>query len=650
MKKILSILFLFIGLQSFAQDSTKINQLTEVQIFGVHTTSLDPVSLTTLKTDSISNLYQGEDPFYILAKATPNIYSQSDNGSGNGYAYMRLRGLDQTRINYTLNGIPLNEMEDQGIYFSNMPGFYNNIGQFQIERGIGSSKYGTTSVAGSINMETKNLLQKDAGFDVGYGSNDTKRLNIGFSSGLLDKGFAFSTRASVFGTSGFKQNSGNRGIHGFYQFGYFGKKNIFKVYGFSGGSQNQMAYVAPTMSQIDTNYRVNNNISSEKDTFSQHFIALNWVNFSKENLTFNSSVYFNNIYGNYSVNNWGLMGVKSYQTGLMSNIVYSFNGHTINTGINYNYYQREHHGPSYDENWNYIGQYSNLGRKQDFILYTKANFLIGNGVHLFGDLQYRLVDFNYQNSNLINNFVNPKIGIKWIDSNTDRYLDVYWSVAYTHREPTRSDMFGGNDNPNIKTDLINLSPEKVTDLEIGTNFKYKGFNLSSNYYMMYFTNEYVSTGYINEIGIMVKKTYPHSVRTGLELETSYKNSGFTIGTNLGASYNQVYDSSGIGNTPYASPNLTMNNFVSYEYKYFMIGLNGQYNSKMYLDNTETLSTKQNYILSSFVGVKYKMVSLITNLNNITNQKYYIPAGVSGGQGTYYVGALFNYSLTLKVRF
>jgi iron complex outermembrane receptor protein len=87
-----------------------------------------------------------KNPFFVFSKISPSIYSQSDNGQGNGYAYMRLRGLDQTRINYNLNGIPLNEMEDQGIYFSNMPGFYNYLNSISVQRGVGSSKYGTTSI------------------------------------------------------------------------------------------------------------------------------------------------------------------------------------------------------------------------------------------------------------------------------------------------------------------------------------------------------------------------------------------------------------------------------------------------------------------------------------------------------------------------
>ena len=648
MKFFISTILFILGLNAFPQDITK---LSEVQIIGTKSTYLDPVSLTSVRTDSIESLYQGQDPFYTFSKISPNIYSQSDNGSGNGYSYIRMRGLDQTRINFTLNGIPLNEMEDQGIYFSNIPGIYSNIGNIQIERGVGTSKYGTTSVVGSINLETKNVLNKEAFLDFGYGSYNTSRLNCGFSSGLLGSNIAFSMRGSIFGTDGFKNNSGNRGGHAFYEFGYFGKRNIIKVYGFSGGSQNQMAYTAPTMDSINTNYRFNSNIPSEKDTFSQNFVTLNWINFSKEKLTSNTSIYFNNIRGNYSVKDWGLMGVKSYQGGFASNVVYCDRGININGGFNYNYYKRFHEGPFYDDIYNYNGQYHNFGEKQDFTIYTKANILVGDEFYLFGDLQYRFVDFKYQGHNFINNFVNPKVGVKWIREDGRYYNDVYFSLSYTHREPTRSDMFGGEDNPNIYKNLINLKSEKITDIELGTNFRYCGIKISANYYMMYFTNEYVSTGQMNLYGIMIKQTYTNSIRTGVEADISYKIHGFMIGTNLSGSYNKIYDSYGISHTPYASPNFTMNNFISYEHKYFCVGLNGNMNSKMFLDNTETQNTPKNYIVNAFVGVRYKNISVITNFNNISNQKYYIPAGLSSsGLGTYYVGSLFNYSLTMKLKF
>jgi len=121
-------------LMSFGQDtlrfdSLKVKQINEVQVVGIRSPLFEPVTSNTFKIDSTLKTYQGQDPFFILNTNTPGVFTQSDNGFSYGYSYMRIRGIDQTRINFTLNGIPLNEMEDQGIYFSNMPGFMNNISE-----------------------------------------------------------------------------------------------------------------------------------------------------------------------------------------------------------------------------------------------------------------------------------------------------------------------------------------------------------------------------------------------------------------------------------------------------------------------------------------------------------------------------------------
>lgn len=205
MKKLLfSILLFFLSFLSFSQIS-----LNEVNISAIRYEKNYPITQTIIKTDSIEFLKTQKDPFFIIDKLSPSIYSQSDNGDGNGYSYTRLRGIDQTRINFNLNGIPLNEMEDQGIYFSNMPGFYNYISDISVQRGIGTSKYGNTSIGGSVNMESKNMFIKNTEFNSSLISNDIYENNFDFlySSGNKN-GFAYQGGISYLNNNGFKEHSG----------------------------------------------------------------------------------------------------------------------------------------------------------------------------------------------------------------------------------------------------------------------------------------------------------------------------------------------------------------------------------------------------------------------------------------------------------
>ncbi|MEZ4818864.1 MAG: Plug domain-containing protein [Bdellovibrionota bacterium] len=95
----------------------------------------------TLSKEQLSQTYVGQE-MPAIVQHTPSLTWYSDNGGFQGYSYMRLRGIDQTRINFTLNGVPLNDPEDQVIYFSNFPDLLHSIDSIQIQRGVGTSTYG----------------------------------------------------------------------------------------------------------------------------------------------------------------------------------------------------------------------------------------------------------------------------------------------------------------------------------------------------------------------------------------------------------------------------------------------------------------------------------------------------------------------------
>ena len=279
-KHLLVFLLLFSTIDSFSQTKDSILLiLNSIQCIGIKPSTKEPISIQEFKIDSVRNQYQGQDPFYLISTKTPSIYAQSDNGDQNSYSYLRLRGLDQTRINFTLNGIPMNEMEDQGIYFSNMPGFLDNIGNISVMRGVGTSKYGTTSFAGSVNMETKSMLQKQTQLEFTVESYNTRKETFNYTSGLTKSKFAYNFGGTLFTTDGFKDHSGASGATYFGQIGYFGNSNIIKIISFYGNSTNHLAFLAPTSDQLNTNYRTNLNSNLEYDSFKQQMVSLNWVNY-----------------------------------------------------------------------------------------------------------------------------------------------------------------------------------------------------------------------------------------------------------------------------------------------------------------------------------------------------------------------------------
>ncbi len=114
-----------------------------------------PVSYSQAGEKTIRLLDYGTEPAFILQRI-PGISFSTDNGTQFGYSNFRLRGIDQNRINITVNGLPLNEPEDAGTYFSNFSGLLSHASSVQLQRGIGLSKNGAPAFAGSLDFDTKN--------------------------------------------------------------------------------------------------------------------------------------------------------------------------------------------------------------------------------------------------------------------------------------------------------------------------------------------------------------------------------------------------------------------------------------------------------------------------------------------------------------
>lgn len=102
---------------------------------------LTPITFQNLSGKQLKAKNVGQEPSSLLLE-TPSITAYADAGNTQGYSYFRLRGIDQARINISLDGVPLNEPEDQGAYFSNYPDLMNSVSKVQIQRGIGTSKNG----------------------------------------------------------------------------------------------------------------------------------------------------------------------------------------------------------------------------------------------------------------------------------------------------------------------------------------------------------------------------------------------------------------------------------------------------------------------------------------------------------------------------
>lgn len=662
----------YASVDSLKKDTLKLLNLEEVSINSVRADRNLPVTETSFKKNDIENNYTGQEMPIILAR-TPSVTWYSDGGNYTGYSYLRLRGLDQTRVNFTLNGVPLNEPEDQGAYFSNYPDFLNSIHSIQVQRGVGLSTNGTAAFAGSVNMESPHLNDSSyTELSSSYGSYNTYRVSPEFSTGLLKNNWSFYGRYSNVSSDGFKEHSGTKGQSFFFSGGYIGKKGVFKFTSFTGVSKNQMAYLAVSDSVLKHNYRTNNLTQDEKDEFKQTLAMVQYIAPIGQKSTITSTLYYNYLEGGYSIlfaPDLYNYSVKSNFYGSLVNYQYQRNSLKINAGVHGNTYNREHYSSILPNESKLL--YKNNGIKNEFSSFLKLSYQVKQ-LTFFGDLQYRYAEFNYQSDKNIPlniasvnwQFINPKAGLSYLIKN--KHV-LYASIGRTSREPTRNDMFAGYDNIdslnyNEIGSLNRVKPETVTDVELGIKLLYQKCKVEFNVYDMEFKNEIAAIGQLSYIGLPLRKNVPSSFRRGVELNLSATPiKHLCINTQANWSYNRIktyttdYDSLTYKNVqPLLTPNLVINQSVGYSFaKWLTAEISARYMSQSYLDN----SNKNKYItppsvtFNAAICVNFlKQHSINFMVNNITDQKYYTSGYVQSSQPYYFAMATRNYFVTLKLRF
>ena len=235
MKKIFTFIFAaFIAVNAFAQvDSTAVNrdsvnvvygsadEINWNQVLGVKDFEvLDAVSVVSfyrndvnvgslITHDNLVNENHGQEPSHIFRKM-PNIFSMNDNGTDFGYGYFRIRGLDQTRINVTLDGMPWNEAEDYGTYFANSPDLISSLQSVKVERGTSTLNSGIAASGGSISLESIDLRANNPSYAyIGGGSFNTYKVGAVYNSGMFGRS-AIHVKATHQQTNGFKDYGFNK--------------------------------------------------------------------------------------------------------------------------------------------------------------------------------------------------------------------------------------------------------------------------------------------------------------------------------------------------------------------------------------------------------------------------------------------------------
>lgn len=641
-KLLLVVLMLFISF-SYSQET----KMDTIVLSGIRADKKTPVSQKTITKQEIEKIYSGQE-IPILLNNTPSITSSTDGGHPQGYTYFRLRGMDQTRINMTLNGVPLNEPEDQGVYFSNYPNFAKSINSLQIQRGVGTSTNGTSSYAGSITFTSNFGDEKYAEIELEGGSFDTQRTSLTYSSGFSKNGkFSGFLNLTQFSTNGYKYNSGSKGNSLFLGGSYYTDIGTFKVTGFSGRINNEMAWFAVSEDDIKIDPRTNYNDPDDDDNFDQSLIMLEYSRRFNSKNSLSTTVFYNRLNGEWDLTLDDKLNFRLHSNfyGVIGNYNLKAKNTDYNFGISANKYDREHSMIILpDTDFEY---YNNTGFKNEISTYVKGKFDIEKFI-LFGDLQVRNSTFTYSGDTSMEKqewiFFNPKFGLTY---NYNKNTSYYMSVGKSSREPTRSDMFGGEDN---LANFVDVAPEEVIDYEMGVNYKTSNFVLQGNLYYMDFTNEITLLGSLGAYSLQNFGNVDTSFRSGIEIDMIYNPCEFvTFKYNSNFSNNKIKDD-GIEFEPLYTPKIVNNISMNIHNKKSYIEISAKHHSESYLDFENENVTPEFAVVNAAVGTQLGKFKLKVQVLNLFDTEYFTNGYMDGGERNFYVNAPLSAYGTLTYKF
>lgn len=616
----------------------------EVIVTATRATLVDPVAQSTIKKEEIEKRNLGQDMPYIL-NLNPSTVVSSDAGAGVGYTSFRIRGTDHTRINVTVNGIPLNDAESHGTWWVDLPDFASSVDNIQIQRGVGTSTNGAGAFGATVNLQTFNLRKSPyAEINSSFGSYRTFKNSILLGTGLINDRFTFNARFSKINSDGYIDRASSDLTSYSLSGGYYGEKDILKVIYVSGKEKTYQAWNGVPSYILDTNRTYNGigqytdkdgNIKyyeNETDNYLQNHLQVFYSREIIKKLYLNLAFHYTKGKGYYEqykedrkFSDYGMddviVGTDTMRQsdmirqkwldndfyGITYSLTYKKKKWNLIFGGAWNSYHGNHFGKviwtqvaekgKYEHEW-----YRNRGLKTDFNIYSKLNYRLVSSLNLFADMQLRKIWYEIdgidddqriitQSHNYF--FFNPKLGLNYYISENHR---TFFSFSVANREPNRDNL--------VDADLSGQVPtfETLYDYELGYQFSSRASKLELNIYFMDYNNQLVLTGQINDVGAPVMVNVRDSYRAGLEITAGFQlTPKLSWELNTTFSRNKILDftdytddwdtwtqrTEHLGTTDLSfSPNIIAGSSISFKVlKDLDVSFISKYVSKQYIDNT-----------------------------------------------------------------
>ncbi len=651
--------------------------LEEVLVRGVRVDADSPITHSNMDEEELSKRNLGQD-LPIMMNFLPSVVTTTDAGAGVGYTGIRVRGSDATRINVTLNGIPYNDAESQGTFWVNMPDFTSSVEDLQLQRGVGTSTNGSGAFGASINLQTDAIATDPyASVANSFGSFNTWKHTAKFSTGLIDDRFEMAGRLSKIKSDGYIDRAFTD-LTSYYLHGaYITDKTLVKAIMFGGDQQTYQAWNgvdAETMENDRTfnsagmYFDANGNIKfykDETDNYKQDHYQLHWNQRINHIWSTNLSLNYTKGLGYFEQyrqdDDFATYGMEPYEVNgewidktdlirrrwldndyyvLSANVNYKEGDWDIMAGGFYSNYTGDHYG---EVIWaeHALGTekgeryYFSDATKTEVSVFAKANYAISEKWKAFADVQGRFISYRTQglSSSIVEldidkdfSFFNPKAGLSYQLSDANQF---YVSYAKAHREPNRQDF-----EEDIET------AEALDDWELGWRYSTEKFKLSSNVYYMYYRNQLVLTGELDDVGRPIRTNSGKSYRTGVELDaelmihpklTWFANTTLSINKNKDFVTNWDGELMNFGDTELSfSPSVIASSMFLYQpISNLQLGFLSKYVGEQYMGNTQTKISKLDAYFVNDIQVHYqwkpnyfaKSITFSALINNVFNEKY-----------------------------
>lgn len=584
MKNIFTFLTLFVftvcaSAQEQTQDSIPTNTLDEVLVKSVRVSADSPITHSNVDKEALEKRNLGQD-LPILLNYLPSVVTTSDAGAGVGYTGIRVRGVSAQSTNVTINGIPYNDAESLGTFWVDLPDFSSSVESLQLQRGVGTSTNGSGAFGASVNILTDAVADKANGeISNTFGSFNTRKHNVKYSTGLLNDHFEIAGRLSQINSDGYIDRAESDLKSYFLQGTYVDSNRLIKALAFGGHEVTYQAWFGfdpATIAAIGENPNLDDNrtfnlggikfddngnfegfYDNQVDNYKQDHFQLHWNERFNNNWSTNLGLnytygrgFFEEYVDNYLYSNiyfesdaqFSFIGLDPIEVNgvnissqdyvrrrwldndfyvLNANVNYKDSKLNLTTGLSYSSYDGDHFGEiiwvQYASNSNIRDRYyDGNSNKYDFSVFAKATYKLNDKLSLYGDLQVRKVDYDTSGTNSDNVLFE-------IDKS---YSFFNPKAGLSYNLDDKNNLYFSYARANREANRSdfesdpNIKPEQLNDFELGWRHTSSKFRFNANAYYMLYNEQLVLTGALDNSGAPIRGNAGESFRLGLELEAA----------------------------------------------------------------------------------------------------------------------------------